>query len=152
MRRAIAAALLLAASSARADATTPAPAPATPAAADEIGDIVVRFLPGSAKVRASDRRLVDRAAELLLGQPRIGRVRIEGYTPIYMPEARDLRLARARAEAVRRALRRRGVRAERLGAEAFAGILAVPDGDGGGWADCVRFTVTVLDGRRIQQE
>jgi len=64
--------------------------------------------------------ILDRVARILDEHPEIRQVRIEGHTDNHFGLARGVRLSRARAEAVRDYLVRKGVAASRLVTEGYA--------------------------------
>lgn len=101
----------------------PAPAPAARAAAcekqlaDELAGQHIEFASGSAVIAARSGPLLDRLATAAKACP--GKLMVEGHTDNVGSAASNQRLSQARAEAVRYALVKRGLPAERLTARGF---------------------------------
>lgn len=73
----------------------------------------ILFDPGQAVIKPASQPALDQLASLLQSQPAL-RFRIEGHTDADGEAAANLRLSRARAEAVRAALVQAGIAADRL--------------------------------------
>lgn len=105
-------------------ATAPAPAPPTVAEqrcddsmAGLLGSATIEFASNSSVIRTASNQLLDSIATAAKACP--GRLRIEGHTDDVGRDRSNTTLSLRRAEAVRTALIRRGVAANRLIAEGF---------------------------------
>lgn len=87
------------------------------ALSDLLGETQIRFASGSAEIDRASRTLIASVAESAKTCP--GRLRIEGHTDNTGSAETNLELSQQRARAVRRALTRNGVEAERLVARGF---------------------------------
>jgi outer membrane protein OmpA-like peptidoglycan-associated protein len=85
--------------------------------ADLLGNTTIQFASNSAVIRSASSLLLDGIARAAKACP--GPLRIEGHTDNVGRDASNTTLSLKRAEAVRTALIRRGVEAERLVAEGF---------------------------------
>ena len=74
----------------------------------------VRFAASSARLDRRTNALLDNIALVLTAHPEIVKVRVEGHTDDQGPDAKNLKLSQARAEAVVAYLVEKGVAAERL--------------------------------------
>lgn len=72
------------------------------------------FQPAGPEVSPEAKAVLDRIAELMLAQPRIQVLRIEGHTCSAGQPSLNLKLSKARAESVRKYLLEKGVTAERV--------------------------------------
>ena len=79
----------------------------------------VEFDFGAATLAASAMNLLDQITYLLVAQPQLGTIRVEGHTDNVGDGNRNLRLSEARARAVMNYLVARGVPEERLSAQGF---------------------------------
>ena len=84
----------------------------------ELNDAIYFFL-GRAEIEAKSEPLLAKIAALMLANPQVTRVRVEGHTDNQGPAAVNLALSKARARAVVLALVARGVAAERLESEGY---------------------------------
>lgn len=89
--------------------------------------VVVHFAQGSAQIPASAEPMLERAGALLLALPGAPRVQIAGHTDNSGTPEVNLRLGRARAEAVRVFLVERGFPAERLSVMSYGEARPVAD-------------------------
>jgi outer membrane protein OmpA-like peptidoglycan-associated protein len=99
-----------------ASTSAPTPSPAVAACDAAFAGLLaharIEFASGDSAIDARSARLLDRLAEAAGGCP--GKVRIEGHTDSVGDATDNQRLSEARAAAVREALLRRGLPAERL--------------------------------------
>lgn len=86
----------------------------------------LHFPTSSASLPEGEHPSLDRIAALLSKQPDL-KVRIEGHTDSQGSDEVNLRISRQRAEAVREALAKRGVLAERVTAEGKGSALPIAD-------------------------
>jgi outer membrane protein OmpA-like peptidoglycan-associated protein len=113
-------------------AATPAAAPPTVAEqrcddsmANLLGSATIEFASNSSVIRNASNRLLDSIAAAAKACP--GRLRIEGHTDDVGRDRTNTTLSLRRAEAVRTALIRRGVAANRLIAEGFGDTRPIAD-------------------------
>lgn len=88
----------------------------------------IRFRPNQAELPTGKLPSLDRIAAVLVEYPAV-KVRIEGHTDTAGREETNLILSRKRAEAVREALIKRGVAAERLSAEGVGAARPIATND-----------------------
>ena len=79
----------------------------------------VHFATATADIKEDSRQLLDQIAHVLLSNPQIARIEIQGHTDNRGSRVRNMTLSQARAEAVRDHLVRSGVRSERLVAKGY---------------------------------
>jgi OOP family OmpA-OmpF porin len=143
MKRAIAALLALAAP-AWGDAAVPAPA--------RLDGEAVHFVAGKTDFVERDRAVLESVAATLRANPRVTRLRLDGHTDGRGAQEWDLKLSRARAEAVRAWLIAHGVDGARLAVEGFGKLRPIADNrtaEGRARNSRVEFTVVELDGKPI---
>lgn len=80
---------------------------------------VIHFATNNASIRPDSEQLVDEVADVLIRNPQIRRVRIEGHTDNRGNAHRNLELSRQRAQAVMQYLIKSGVDPSRLEAEGY---------------------------------
>lgn len=116
------------------DGGTPALSPAPPTVAEQrcdqsmadlLGSTTIQFASDSAVIRSASALLLDGIARAAKACP--GRLRIEGHTDDVGWDSANATLSLRRAEAVRTALIRRGVDADRLIAEGFGDTRPIAD-------------------------
>lgn len=116
------------------DGGTPALSPAPPTVAEQrcdqsmadlLGSTTIQFASDSAVIRSASALLLDGIARAAKACP--GRLRIEGHTDDVGRDSANATLSLRRAEAVRTALIRRGVEADRLIAEGFGDTRPIAD-------------------------
>ncbi len=112
------------------DAASPAPPPAAvtrcdQSMADLLGSSTIQFATNSAVIRSTSAFLLDAIARAAKACP--GQLRIEGHTDEVGEDDSNMALSLRRAEAVRTALIRRGVAADRLLAEGFGASRPIAD-------------------------
>ncbi|MEZ6030244.1 MAG: OmpA family protein [Hyphomonadaceae bacterium] len=112
------------------DAASPAPPPAAvtrcdQSMADLLGSSTIQFATNSAVIRSTSTFLLDAIARAAKACP--GQLRIEGHTDEVGEDDSNVALSLRRAEAVRTALIRRGVAADRLIAEGFGATHPIAD-------------------------
>lgn len=93
--------------------------------ADLLGSTTIQFASDSAVIRSASALLLDGIARAAKACP--GRLRIEGHTDDVGRDPANSTLSLSRAEAVRTALIRRGVEANRLIAEGFGDTRPIAD-------------------------
>jgi outer membrane protein OmpA-like peptidoglycan-associated protein len=74
---------------------------------------------GKADIQERSFSLVDEIAEIVLENPQLKKIRIEGHTDDVGSDVANLRLSQARADSVVRAISDRGVNSNRLDAVGF---------------------------------
>lgn len=79
----------------------------------------VHFKLGSHKIEAVSFPLLDNVAEVIIGHPEIGKVRVEGHTDSRGKKAYNTKLSRRRAAEVRKYLTSKGVDGSRLVSRGF---------------------------------
>jgi OmpA-OmpF porin, OOP family len=79
----------------------------------------VQFETGSSQLKPKSERLLDRVAALMKANPGIKKVRVEGHTDETGPEGTNQVLSEKRAQAVKRALEKRGIERSRLEARGY---------------------------------
>ncbi|MBK8482149.1 MAG: OmpA family protein [Proteobacteria bacterium] len=79
----------------------------------------IHFSSGKASPRGDALRMLDVVADVLLANPQLTHVEIQGHTDSNGPAAANQRLSQARADAIREHLIQRGVAAERLTARGY---------------------------------
>jgi len=89
----------------------------------------VRFKSGSAQIDPASYSLLDQVALTLKANPEIKRIRVEGHTDATGSREMNIRLSKARAEAVRRYLIAKGVSPQRLTAEGYGPDKPLVSGD-----------------------
>jgi OmpA-OmpF porin, OOP family len=88
----------------------------------------VNFEHNSTELRPESRGLLDQVAQTLRENPEIKKVRVEGHTDDTGPRDVNLRLSRARANAVRTYLINKGVNSDRLSAEGYGPDKPIQEG------------------------
>jgi outer membrane protein OmpA-like peptidoglycan-associated protein len=89
----------------------------------------IYFDTGKDSIQARSHDLLDEIAKVLVEHPELKLVRIEGHTDNVGPDANNLKLSGARAEAVRRYLVGKGVAVERLEARGFGEMYPLQSND-----------------------
>ena len=79
----------------------------------------VYFKTNKAKIRKRSFKLLDEVAKILVDNPQITKLRVEGHTDSRGPDRYNMKLSQRRAEAVRAYLVARGVEAARLEAKGY---------------------------------
>jgi outer membrane protein OmpA-like peptidoglycan-associated protein len=115
-------------------AVKPTPAPATRAAAKleatriDIRD-KVQFAFGSAEILAASHDLLRQVAQVMIENPQVTLVQVEGHTDDVGKTRKNRRLSQRRAESVRAFLVEQGVEPSRLSAVGFGEERPVADND-----------------------
>jgi outer membrane protein OmpA-like peptidoglycan-associated protein len=81
------------------------------------------------ELKVESLAVLDRLVEVLLENPDIGRIRIEGHTDSQGNDQHNLELSKARAASVKAYLVKQGVPAERLDAEGYGETRLLQQGD-----------------------
>jgi len=79
----------------------------------------IYFETGRAEIQQRSHSLLDEIAQVVIANPKLKKVRIEGHTDNVGNDMGNLKLSQARAEAVRQYLVKAGVSADRLDARGF---------------------------------
>lgn len=89
----------------------------------------IQFAYDSADIEQVSFSLLDEIAQVLVDNPQIAKVRIEGHTDKQGSAAYNRKLSKKRADAVRAYLVKKGVEGKRLVAEGYGPDRPIADGD-----------------------
>ncbi len=89
----------------------------------------VEFALNSARIKKESDGLLDEVAKILVDNPSIAKVEVQGHTDTTGPAKINKRLSQQRADAVMQALIKRGVAKERLVAKGFGGDEPIADNE-----------------------
>lgn len=84
---------------------------------------------GKADIQERSFSLIDEIAEIVLENPQLKKIRIEGHTDAVGSDVANLKLSQARADSVVRAISARGVKSNRLDAVGFGEMRPIDDNE-----------------------